>query len=382
MTVETATYISELNAVNPAAGDIQTEGDNHFRLMKTVLQATFPNASKAFYFPGYLAKSIDYTVLAADMSKTIGVDSTAAARTQTLPTLVSGDAGWTITVQKIDASANAVNVASASLINGATPLVLSAQWDSAILRWTGTTWYAIVTSGAVDISSVALTALDITGGTALTAIAVGDYIPVYDASAGANRKITALDFLDIINALTEDAAPDSANDFLSSWDTSAAEAKKIKISTIVTTIVAAAAVPAAATQAQMEAASVTTAYVSPGRVKNHPGVAKVVGQVVFTAPSTVTLQSGSFGITSVARPSAGRLTVTFSTAFADTKYVAQVAVERTTTAQTDNNDKLHCNVRNGTVATGSVGFEAWDGSDAADFTDPDRWFIVIFGDHA
>ncbi len=43
MTVESATFISQLSASNPAAGDNISEGDDHIRLIKTVLQSQFPN---------------------------------------------------------------------------------------------------------------------------------------------------------------------------------------------------------------------------------------------------------------------------------------------------------------------------------------------------
>lgn len=43
MTVETATYVSQLDATLPAAGDQKSEGDDHFRLIKTVLKTQFPN---------------------------------------------------------------------------------------------------------------------------------------------------------------------------------------------------------------------------------------------------------------------------------------------------------------------------------------------------
>ena len=39
MTVESATYISQLNTAFPAAGDNISEGDDHVRLVKSVLQA-------------------------------------------------------------------------------------------------------------------------------------------------------------------------------------------------------------------------------------------------------------------------------------------------------------------------------------------------------
>lgn len=43
MSVETATYISQLNPSSPAAGDLKSEGDDHMRLTKSVLQNQFPN---------------------------------------------------------------------------------------------------------------------------------------------------------------------------------------------------------------------------------------------------------------------------------------------------------------------------------------------------
>ena len=43
MTVETANYISQLDPTYPAAGDPKSEGDNHLRLLKTVLKTQFSN---------------------------------------------------------------------------------------------------------------------------------------------------------------------------------------------------------------------------------------------------------------------------------------------------------------------------------------------------
>lgn len=47
MTVETATFLAQLQAAYPADGDTVEEGDNHIRLIKAVLQATFPNFNAA-----------------------------------------------------------------------------------------------------------------------------------------------------------------------------------------------------------------------------------------------------------------------------------------------------------------------------------------------
>lgn len=43
MTVESATYISQLDPSLPASGAPKSEGDNHLRLLKSVLQTQFPN---------------------------------------------------------------------------------------------------------------------------------------------------------------------------------------------------------------------------------------------------------------------------------------------------------------------------------------------------
>ena len=43
MTVESASYISQLNTSNHAASDNISEGDDHLRLIKSVLQTQFPN---------------------------------------------------------------------------------------------------------------------------------------------------------------------------------------------------------------------------------------------------------------------------------------------------------------------------------------------------
>ena len=47
MGLETGTFIDSLNSSNPAAGDPVNEGDDHIRLVKSTVKATFPNISGA-----------------------------------------------------------------------------------------------------------------------------------------------------------------------------------------------------------------------------------------------------------------------------------------------------------------------------------------------
>ena len=70
--------------------------------------------------------------------------------------------------------------------------------------------------------------LDITGLTALTAPAVGDELPIYDASALANRKITLANLFKVIDALTAETAP-ATDDELALYDTSAGTGDKITL---------------------------------------------------------------------------------------------------------------------------------------------------------
>ena len=87
----------------------------------------------------------NYVVANIDDGKTIEVDASGGARMVTLPDLAAGDNGFTVTVIKTDASANAVTVDghSADLINAGATYVLQTQWESVIAKWTGAKWIAI-----------------------------------------------------------------------------------------------------------------------------------------------------------------------------------------------------------------------------------------------
>jgi len=47
MGLETGTYISDLNSSNPVAGDPVNEGDDHLRLIKSTVKASFPSVTGA-----------------------------------------------------------------------------------------------------------------------------------------------------------------------------------------------------------------------------------------------------------------------------------------------------------------------------------------------
>ena len=143
MGLESASWIDDLVVTNPVVGDQVSAGDDHLRLIKTVLKACFPSAGKAWRFPTSETKSANYTVLSTDQNKLLSVDATAAGRTMTLPTLAAGDAGWQIIIQKSDSTSNTVTTAPASgTIQGAASIAMAAQYEALLVYWTGTAWLA------------------------------------------------------------------------------------------------------------------------------------------------------------------------------------------------------------------------------------------------
>lgn len=69
MALESATYINDLNAANPAATDGLAQADDHFRLIKSAVKATFPNVTGA----------ISATHTALDAAATFAASITASA---------------------------------------------------------------------------------------------------------------------------------------------------------------------------------------------------------------------------------------------------------------------------------------------------------------
>lgn len=186
MPIEAATYISTLDASNPPSTDLLAEGDDHLRLLKSVLKASFPNitgpmtATQAILngldarvtsvqtqvdladngasivpVSGVLEQaepinnvtSVGYTILTGDRSKLI-LRSNAAAMGDTLPQAgVSFPAGWFVAVENIHAS-NAVTLTpTISTINGAASLVIYPGYR-AIISSDGTNYRASLVPAA------------------------------------------------------------------------------------------------------------------------------------------------------------------------------------------------------------------------------------------
>lgn len=126
----------------------------------------------------------------------------------------------------------------------------------------------------------------------------------------------------------------------------------------------------AATQAEMETATSTTVFASPGRTQYHPGVAKAL--CIFNGATTGTnAPTAGYNVTSVTRNSAGNYTVTFTTAFSSTNYVPLI------TGKYGSASQLVC----GYVTTFNVGSMVVIVHDRTDaLNDADYVSIVVYGD--
>ena len=168
MSLEAATYISDLSASNPAAGDNVSQGDDHIRLAKAVLQATFPNATKAFRFPNTAVTATGTVTVTFpdDFNKLYPVSAAAANRTVNLPDPSSGSTvnedGFTVSIIKVDATVGStvtIDGSASQTINGATTLVLRKQYEMAVLTWNklDACWYAVVSNLGASPSPAAKT---------------------------------------------------------------------------------------------------------------------------------------------------------------------------------------------------------------------------------
>ncbi len=138
MGLESATYVNDLVSTNPLGTDVIPQGDDHLRLIKSALRATFKNFSAAFYYPATSASQVaDVTVATTDQNRLFTVDCSGGAITVNLPQGSTIVDGFEIEVVKTDHSLNLLTVDgySAETINGSTTQVLWQTYQSAKFRY-------------------------------------------------------------------------------------------------------------------------------------------------------------------------------------------------------------------------------------------------------
>jgi hypothetical protein len=131
---------------------------------------------------------------------------------------------------------------------------------------------------------------------------------------------------------------------------------------------------AAATQAQMEAASSNTVAVTPLSTKWHPGVAKVWLKVGALYNSGTIM--ASYNVTSVVDSTSGICTVTIATDFSSGEYA--IVATPLYSQPNPSYDKLTIGVTRGNTDAGS--FQLCCVNYTNVLTDPDYYLCVAFGD--
>lgn len=93
MALETATYISDLIATNPTSTDLKSEGDNHIRLLKSAVKATFPAVTGAVTASHTELNFVDgvTSALQGQLDTKAPLASPALTGTPTAPTAAGGD---------------------------------------------------------------------------------------------------------------------------------------------------------------------------------------------------------------------------------------------------------------------------------------------------
>lgn len=146
MTIEVATYINDLQPVNPTSTDQVSQGDDHLRLIKQVLQNSFTGSTRAFNIPTARTIGASVTLLKSDGAGMVYVNTAASAISLTMPTLTAADAGWMVTLCKVTGDVNPIFVLpSSGTISSAGVAVARARRCIPYKRfgvvWDGSNWF-------------------------------------------------------------------------------------------------------------------------------------------------------------------------------------------------------------------------------------------------
>ncbi|XAI96490.1 putative tail fiber protein [Microcystis phage Mel-JY34] len=153
MALESATFLEELVGTNPTGSDNRSEGDDHIRLVKSVLKSTLPGlAGRAWRVQ---SKSGGYTAVVNDNMSVLHFTATA---TLNLPAAATAGNGYMLIVSAASSQTVTIDGNSSETINGVATAAIDTR-DIALLFCTGTEWFLAWIQNA---SSTTLTAPTLT----------------------------------------------------------------------------------------------------------------------------------------------------------------------------------------------------------------------------
>jgi hypothetical protein len=200
MTVESVTYISDLNATYPASGDARSEGDDHLRNIKAAVKATFPNITGAVtpthtelnYVDGVtsaIQTQLDAKAAPADLGlHFISGGTVTAAATLDITSGIDGtyDEYEFHIIHAVPATNNVIATLRTSADAGSTWNSTAADYDW-VLNWSNQT------TATVSNGSTGATRIELTDNTMSSATANGGYsgvIRVFDpADTTFNKRV-------------------------------------------------------------------------------------------------------------------------------------------------------------------------------------------------
>ncbi len=192
MTIETATFLAALDATKPLNTDLVAEGDDHLRLLKAVLQATFPGRGVGEKAP--LSRIAPFTPGLSEISALFVANGATQADLPAVSGLPGGTHYW------FWAADNdlLLTTLDTTLINGGATLTLE-QGTGACVVCTGSGWAAIgLGSGGSAVNLTAGTGISITGTYPdLTVASTLDVPDQVNLTAGTYASVTG-DYPDLV----------------------------------------------------------------------------------------------------------------------------------------------------------------------------------------
>lgn len=137
MGVESATYISDLVSSAPGGTDLRSQGDDHIRLLKSVLQATILQGSRAWTLPRMTAKTANFSPASTDDEQIYLIDTTSGNVTVTLPAVPA--IAWQARFIKTSSDVNTVTISGT--VGGRSLPVLATQDDFYHVVGNGSAFY-------------------------------------------------------------------------------------------------------------------------------------------------------------------------------------------------------------------------------------------------
>lgn len=203
MPVEAVTFVNDLVVTNPLSTDTINQGDNHLRAIKTGLRNTFPNATRAFYFPTSEAATDDFTLALADMGKTFVWNPTGSSMTVTLPSSfhATNNSGWKCSFLKsVNDTKHCFFQPASGTVNGFTKVRRAIPFEIVDVVWAGGVW-TVTRSLRIPIG---------------TAVPYSGTLPKGHLN-GAGGSFSSADYPELFSVLGSTTLPGFVAEFGGSW---------------------------------------------------------------------------------------------------------------------------------------------------------------------